>query len=70
MNRTILFLLILCLIPSVYGDQREEKITVEWIHSDEAQTIAAVHRYHWLENNTAILFDVRQPKEERTFQKL
>ena len=63
MNRTILFLLILCLIPGVYSDQRKEKITVKWIQSDEAKTIAAVHRYQWLENNTTILFDVRKPNE-------
>ena len=70
MNRIIPFLLILCLIPRVYSEERKEKITVEWIQSDEAKAIAAVHRYQWLENNTAILFDVRKPKEERTFQKL
>ena len=70
MNRIIPFLLILSLIPRVYSEERKEKITVEWIQSDEANTIAAVHQYQWLDNNTAILFDVRQPKEERTFQKL
>ena len=70
MNRIIPLLLIVSLIPRAYSEQRKEKITVEWIHSDEANTIAAVHQYQWLDNNTAILFDVRQPKEERTFQKL
>ena len=70
MNRIIPFLLIISLIPRVYSEQRKEKITVEWIHSDEANTIAAVHQYQWLDNNTAILFDVRQPKEQRTFLKL
>jgi hypothetical protein len=31
MNRIIPFLLILCLIPRVYSEQRKEIITVEWI---------------------------------------
>ena len=70
MNRIILRLSILFLVTGTYSDQHNKILTAEWINSDEAKAIAAVHRYQWLGNNTAILFDVRQPKEERTFQKL
>ena len=70
MNRGILFIFTFCLFGTAYSGQQGEKLTVEWIYSDEARAIAAVYRYHWLDNNTAILFDVRQPKEERTFLKL
>lgn len=70
MSRIILPLFILFLVPSTYSDQYNQKLTAEWINSDEAKAIAMVHRYHWLDNNTVILFDVRQPKEERTFLKL
>ena len=67
MNRIIPFLLILCLIPRVYSEQRKEKITVEWIQSDEANTIAALHQYQWLDNNTAILFASRRKKERSRY---
>ena len=70
MNLKILFILTFCLFGTTYSVQHGDRITVEWVYSDEAREIAAVHRYHWLDNNTAILFDVRQPKEERTFLKL
>ena len=70
MNRRILFIITFCLLGTAYNGQQVEKLTVEWIYTDKARAIAAVHRYHWLDNNTAILFDVRQPKEERTFLKL
>ena len=70
MNRIILRLSILFLVTGTYSDQHNKILTAEWINSDEAKAIAAVHRYQWLGNNTAILFDVRQPKDERTFQKL
>ena len=70
MNRRILFIFTFCLFVTTYSGQQGDKLTVEWVYSDEARAIAAVHRYHWLDNNTAILFDVRQPKEERTFLKL
>ena len=48
----------------------KKEITVEWIYSEDAKTLSAVHSYHWLEDNTAILFDRRKPKEKRTFLKL
>ncbi len=53
MNRIIPLLLILSLNPRVYSEERKEKITVEWIQSDEANTIAAVHQYQWLEKKRA-----------------
>ena len=66
-KRVIPFFTFFCFILNVYPDQHGKKLTIEWIHSEEAQSIAAVPRYQWLENNTAILYDVRQPKKERTF---
>ena len=66
-KRVIPLFTFFCFILNVYPDQHGKKLTIEWIHSDEAQSIAAVPRYQWLENNTAIFYDVRQPKKERTF---
>ena len=62
MNRRILFIITFCLLGTAYNGQQVEKLTVEWIYTEKARAIAAVHRYHWLDNNTAILFDVRKPK--------
>ena len=50
--------------------QEKEEITVEWINSDEANTIQSVPHFLWLDNGTAILLDIHKPKKERTFEKL
>ena len=43
-------------------------LTVEWIHSEEAKSIAKVHQHVWLENNKAILYDNRIPIDKRDFK--
>ncbi len=71
MRYLILSLLTLLLFICACGDSEDDnQITVEWIYSDTAKAIAAVHKYQWLEDNTAILFDTRLEKKERTFLKL
>ena len=71
MRYLILSLLTLLLFICACGDSADDnRITVEWIYSDTAKAIAAVHKYQWLEDNTAILFDTRLEKKERTFLKL
>ncbi len=71
MRYLLLSLLTLLLFICACGDSADDnRITVEWIYSDTAKVIAAVHKYQWLEDNTAILFDTRLEKKERTFLKL
>ena len=71
MRYLILSLLTLLLFICACGDSADDNcINVEWIYSDTAKVIAAVHKYQWLEDNTAILFDTRLEKKERTFLKL
>ena len=71
MRYLILSLLTLLLFICACGDSADDnQITVEWIYSDTAKAIATVHKYQWLEDNTAILFDTRLEKKERTFLKL
>ena len=48
--------------------QEKEQITIEWIYSDKSLELTAVPRFVWLNNNTAILYDMRKPEEERTFE--
>ena len=54
----------------VLTDTSSKKLTVEWINTDEAESIAQVYKYQWLEDNTAILYDLRMPRSERTFLRL
>lgn len=48
--------------------QEKEQITIEWIYSDKSRELTAVPKFVWLNDNTAILYDVRKPEEERTFE--
>ena len=57
------------LISTCLFTQEKKELTVEWIYSDEAKRISEVHKFNWLENNTAILFDTRISEHERTFLK-
>ena len=52
----------------VFPQKDNDALTVEWIHSEEAKSIAKVQQHIWLENNTAILYDNRIPIEERDFK--
>jgi len=66
----IISLLTILMVCACNTQPAKKEITVEWIYSEDAKTLSAVHSYHWLEDNTAILFDIRKPKEKRTFLKL
>ncbi len=48
--------------------QEKRKMTVEWIYSDESQEAFALPLYRWLENSTALFYDLRKPKAERTLE--
>ncbi|HEX8920958.1 MAG TPA: DPP IV N-terminal domain-containing protein, partial [Pyrinomonadaceae bacterium] len=50
--------------------QEKKEMTVEWIYSKEAGKVTAVPAYHWLRDGTAIIYDSRQPEQERTFERL
>jgi dipeptidyl-peptidase-4 len=44
-------------------------LTMDWIFGEQASNLADVPDYHWLADNTAILYDTRQPEAQRTFEK-
>jgi len=67
-KKTLSILLLMSLIIS--SDNLVEEISVDWIHSEATKQISAVHKFEWLDNNTAILFDLSLPKSERNFLKL
>ena len=65
------FLSILLIMSVIFSsDNLVKEISVDWIHSEKTKQISAVHKFEWLDNNTAILFDLSLPKSERNFLKL
>ena len=57
------FLSILLIMSVIFSsDNLVKEISVDWIHSEKTKQISAVHKFEWLDNNTAILFDLSLPK--------
>ena len=54
----------------IFCQDNNHGLTVDWIHTDEAKAMSVVHRYVWLDNNTAILYDPSKPLKERDFKVL
>ena len=57
-----------CLTITANGQEKKE-VTVNWIYSDASRELTAVEKYVWLSDNTAILYDIRKPEEQRVFVK-
>ena len=45
-------------------------LTLEWIYGDEGRRVASVPEHAWLSDGRLLLFDVRRPPAERTFEVL
>jgi dipeptidyl-peptidase-4 len=60
---SVLMLLILSTVLSSH-----ETLTVEWIYSETGKASSAVPRFMWLQNNLAVLYDVRQPADKRRLE--
>src|SRR5215213_363908 len=45
-------------------------LTAEWVFSDEGRGVARVPTHVWLSDGRLLLFDVRRPPAERTFEVL
>lgn len=69
---TKLLVLTTCLLAlwaaSTLIAQEKRQVTVNWIYSDASAKLTALPRFFWLKNNTAILYDIRSPEEQRTFE--
>lgn len=68
-QRLLVFILFLgsVVFTNASFTQEKKQITVDWIYSDSSSALTALPRFIWLKNSTAIFFDLRQPKAERTF---
>jgi tricorn protease-like protein len=60
---------LLLAVPPLVAQERRE-VTVEWIFSDEGESVATLPRTHWNSDGTLLLMDGRRPKGERTIERV
>lgn len=66
------FLYALCLMTvaaSMVLAQEKKEMTVEWVYSEDAANATALPAYFWLRDGTALVYDRRRPKQERSFER-
>ena len=63
------FLVLASLVPA-RAQTAPARLTSEWIFSDEAERLAEVPQFTWLADSSAILYDIRQPETQRTYERL
>ncbi|HEX8175523.1 MAG TPA: S9 family peptidase [Pyrinomonadaceae bacterium] len=54
--------------PARSQTQAPNKLTLEWILSDEGRSIASLPAHSWLSDGKLLMLDVRRPPAERTFE--
>src|SRR5215469_5267178 len=65
---SLIFVLVL-LSATLTRAQTPARVTPEWLYN-EGLHVAEVPPTLWLPNNTAILYDTRQPESQRIFERL
>ncbi len=55
---------------TIASDNLVDEISVDWIHLEKTKQISAIHKLYWLEDNTAILYDLSIPKAQRNLLRL
>ncbi len=60
------FAICLLLVTTLPAAAQEERISLEWIFSDERRMETAMPRHAWLDNDRLVLYDTRLPQDERT----
>lgn len=70
----VLLLVLIFLVPvtlsPTFAQTAPPSLTTEWIFSDAGERLAEVPQFTWLADNSAILYDVRQPETQRTYERL
>src|ERR1700730_3180892 len=54
--------------PGAWAQSRPT-LSAEWIFSEQGHSVAAIPQFQWLVDNTALLYDIRQPESIRTFER-
>ncbi len=65
----IITLIFHLLLISLAAAQEKHEITVEWLYSNESRMVSALPSFMWLNDGTALLYDVRKPSAERNFER-
>jgi dipeptidyl-peptidase-4 len=50
------------------ANAQEERLSLEWMFSEEGKTAVSVPEHAWLHNGMLLLYDKRPPKSERTIE--
>jgi len=69
-KRALTLSLSLFLIFSYVIGAGNEKITVQWIYSEEGQQATALPQFFWLNDGTFLYYDAGIPEAERTLEKI
>jgi len=59
---------ICCLLIGTNVFSQEERLSSEWIFSDEGKSATSVARHAWMNSDELLLYDTRAPKSERTLE--
>jgi len=68
MRQTRLLLLIVLSTCGLTVGAQEERLTLDWIFSDEAKMTGAIPEHAWLADGRAIIYDTRIAKADRTLE--
>ncbi len=59
--------LVFLLVASSAAAQ-DERLSLEWLFSEEGKTAVSLPKHAWLDNGLLMLYDKRVPKAERTIE--
>lgn len=57
-----------CLLPGFVAAAEPERLTLDWIYSDEGKTATSMPEAMWIDSGLALLYDEQVPKAERTIE--
>jgi len=63
-------LAIIALLVAMPARAQQQKLTVEWIYSDEGDNATKLPQFAWTTGGDVLLFDGRKPEAERTIERL
>ncbi len=68
--KTAKALAVIALLVAMPVRAQQQKLTVEWIYSDEGDNATRLPQFAWTTGGDVLLFDVRKPEAERNIERL
>jgi dipeptidyl-peptidase-4 len=68
--RTTKAVAVIALLAALGAHAQQQKLTVEWIYSDEGANATRLPQTAWTSGGDVLLFDARKPEPERTLERL